>query len=160
MKFLILIVLSFMLTACGDSPLLNKDSSDKDTSEKFQFESSLSFSNIRAAQSDSRGNDISANKYQVQGLWQVGPNLENENKILIVISDADGNRTDLPLKLDPYIWMAGMGHGSFPIKVTKVETGLYELSEIFFTMGGYWDFHLDFLFQDSIIDGVKWPINL
>jgi hypothetical protein len=155
----LLLVILFLFSGCGDSPLLNTEPAKK-KNENIQFQSTVSFSNLRGTQADSRGNDLSKNEYDIQGIWQIGPNLKQENKILVLITDEDGNRIDLPLEIEPYIWMPDMGHGSFPIKVTRIETGLIELSEIFFTMGGYWDFILEFKSNDKIIDEVKWPLNL
>lgn len=160
MKLSIFILSILILSSCGKSPFLKNSEKDGGTPKGTVFESDLRFSTIRGTQSDSSGNDISKSLYKVNGVWQIGPNLDSENKLLIIVSDEQGDRVDLPLTLDPYIWMPDMGHGSFPIKLTRIGDGIYELSEIFFTMGGYWDFHIEFRFNDLVVEEILWPINL
>ena len=44
---------------------------------------------------------------------------------------------------EPHIllWMPGMGHGSSPVRIERVDVGRYFASEIFFIMTGEWDIH-------------------
>ena len=54
-----------------------------------------------------------------------------------------------------------MGHGSFPVTIKKVGEGVYEASEIFFTMPGRWDVHFELYDnQGKIVDESLWPIEL
>ncbi len=149
----------FILVSCGNSPFLN----EKDVSaekQSIKYNGIVSFEKINRNVRDSRNNDISLSHYKIDGLWQVGPNLEAENKLVLIVTDSDGNRVDLPLEFEIYLWMPGMGHGSFPISIKKISTGIIELSEVFFTMGGYWDLHIGLKDGESLIDELKWPINL
>lgn len=37
------------------------------------------------------------------------------------------------------LWMPSMGHGSSPVKIIRLDIGIYRASEIFFIMPGPWD---------------------
>ncbi len=149
----------FLLVSCGNSPFLN----EKDVSgekQSIKYNGIVSFEKINRNARDSRNNDISLTHYKIDGIWQVGPDLNTENRLIIVLSDIEGNRVDLPLEFNIYLWMPGMGHGSFPISINKISVGVYELTEVFFTMGGYWDLHIGLKDGEHLIDELKWPINL
>ena len=37
------------------------------------------------------------------------------------------------------LWMPSMGHGSSPVKIERLDVGVFKASEIFFIMPGPWD---------------------
>ena len=49
-----------------------------------------------------------------------------------------------PPNVSVILWMPGMGHGSSPVTVARLDVGTYRASEVFFTMGGDWEirFHV------------------
>lgn len=157
----ILLFLICTFLSCGKSPFLNEESSNsKGNGSQTAFQSNFSLTNATRSTRDSRGQSIFSQKYLVKGFWQVGPSVGNENKLTIMLIDQGGEYVDLPLEWDIYLWMPGMGHGSFPITVTKLSTGIYQLTEVFFTMDGYWDLHLGLRDEESLVDEVRWPIDL
>jgi hypothetical protein len=40
------------------------------------------------------------------------------------------------------LWMPSMGHGSSPVTVERLSTGVYRASRVFFTMKGDWEIHV------------------
>ena len=83
-----------------------------------------------------------------------------EVSMAVVFSDAQGQLKDPKNKFTMKLWMPDMGHGSFPITIKKVGTGIYEVSDMFFTMPGYWDIHFELQKGDQVIDEVLWGIDL
>lgn len=156
MKSLFFIFL-FLTISCGKSPFEKDTSSENDQSlGEFSSYITVSSSEDRSSRSDDNKNL----KYKLNGVWEVGPNLEDENKLLFVILGENGERVS-DLNLHIYIWMPTMGHGSFPISVVEIADGIYEFSEIFFTMPGLWDIHFQVLGKDEkILSEVKWSLTL
>lgn len=48
---------------------------------------------------------------------------------------------DLSGEANVLLWMPGMGHGSSPTKVERLDTGTYRASQVFFVMPGEWEIH-------------------
>jgi hypothetical protein len=119
----------------------------------------VTFNNTNGSLRDSAGTEIRGKSYTLNATWTVGPNTEFENRLLLFITNENGARVDIPFDLDMYLWMPEMGHGSFPFTQTKIAVGIYEITEVFFTMGGYWDLHIDFIENNQIVEEIKWPID-
>ena len=49
--------------------------------------------------------------------------------------------TDLPGDVNVLLWMPGMGHGSSPTKVQRLDVGTYRVTQVFFVMPGEWEIH-------------------
>ena len=49
------------------------------------------------------------------------------------------------------LWMRDMGHGSTPIKITKLSNGIYLLEEITFIMTVEWQLHIELKDQSNKI---------
>lgn len=47
---------------------------------------------------------------------------------------------DPPQELSFVLWMRDMGHGSAPTQTTKLDTGTFRVTNIFFVMPGDWEF--------------------
>lgn len=86
--------------------------------------------------------------------------LYDENKMTLEFRSIQGLLIDPPYKIEVYIWMPDMGHGSFPISVSKKSEGIYQLNDIYFTMPGLWDFHFILKEGETIVDEFVWPITL
>jgi hypothetical protein len=133
--------------SCGDSPFL------KDSKETPQVERS-----VQGLQTEIK---FPAKSYNVSRFWRRGPLVVDESRMLVVITDSTGRPISPDEALEAKIWMPTMGHGSFPISVEEVAPGVYELKDVFFTMEGYWDFHLMLVGADGqTVDEVKWGLNL
>lgn len=137
---LIILLTLILLPSCGDSPFLEDDSTPTEGVNSTQALGS----ELNLALTKSQ---LSFNYY-----WQTGPHIGNESKLLIIISDKDGRPADPEKEFSVMIWMPTMGHGSFPISVSKVQQGIYEAKEIFFTMPGLWDIHFQLLNEGNSLD--------
>jgi hypothetical protein len=157
MKFVILLL--FVLISCGKSPFLDESSSSKNNANQNinmseQIELDLG---IRDGQNSGEN---SIGTYEFTGIWQVGPSTSGKNKMLIIIKDQSGNRAKIEHDLQAFLWMPEMGHGSSPIKTTKIDDGIYELTNISFIMSGLWDMHFEFKYNDIVVEEVIWDLNL
>jgi hypothetical protein len=137
------LVLLLFLVSCGDSPFL-----DKDTDAKVSGNSGLQASSA-----------VLLGDYKVEVEFDGDIVLYDNNNVIITFK-RETQFTDPKNNFHAYLWMPDHGHGSFPIKVERLGKGIYKMSEVYFTMPGYWDLHLQFKEDDEILDEYKWPINL
>ena len=78
--------------------------------------------------------------------WLQPPRAPEENVMLIEWKDAAGRQIEPPGAFKVVVWMPDMGHGSSPTKIARYAdrsgrptVGMYRVSDIYFTMGGYWE---------------------
>lgn len=73
--------------------------------------------------------------------WQKMPTEEEFGSFdFRIYRTVDGGKVleDVP-GLHVMLWMPGMGHGSSPITLERLETGTYRASRVFFSMRGEWE---------------------
>jgi hypothetical protein len=143
MKFVLLMALLF-LTSCGESPLFN-----------HKTEASFSHSAYFAV---ADANRFSKTDYSFTINWDKAPAM-GENKFILRTwnknsGTINGPYQDLPADFFSYLWMPAMGHGSVPFKFKKIATGEYEVSNVYFIMGGDWQLHLQLKNGSQVIDEV------
>lgn len=68
--------------------------------------------------------------------------------------------TDLPYLPSFILWMPSMGHGSSPTQVSRVETGTYRASQIFFPMPGAWEMRILLKQGDRVDDEAVVPVEI
>lgn len=151
----------FILFSCGASPFLQdkKSSTHKTRTENIEGEFNL---NTQVATRGENNTELSPyiQKLRLTAIWQVSPSLNEQGRLMVLLSDEAGSRSGTPLEFNAFLWMPTMGHGSFPITITKIDEGIYELTDIFFTMPGVWDIHFELINKTKIIDEVKWELNI
>lgn len=89
--------------------------------------------------------------------WQSGPEVSNESLLKIEWKNgADHSPTEPPGAFEVALWMPDMGHGSAPTQIQRVLdaqgqplTGVYQISNIYFVMGGDWDVNVTLTYQDG-----------
>lgn len=140
MKFFIIVFL-FSLIACGKSPLLKQK-------EVVAGSSSLETSKI-----------LSSVNLKLNLHWITPINSTQEAKAILLVTK-DKLATDLPQEFSLFLWMPSMGHGSSPISVTKLATGVYQLSEVYFIMEGIWQLKIQLKKANSITDEVQFEYSL
>lgn len=143
MRLFSLLIFITLLTSCGKSPFTGS------LSDPFRGDDSLE-TKLR----------FETEALTITREWNKGPLLYDSSKITISFLDTAGNRADPVGSFKAYLWMPNMGHGSYPITITKVAVGIYELTDVYFTMGGLWDFHLQLEENGNIYDSVSWPLTL
>ena len=144
MKLLFLILFSLFFS-CGKSPFLKTPSSEQRVILPQMPEEGLYFEN---------------EKLNITHYFSSEINIGEEVTVAVVFSDAQGRLKDPKAHFSMKLWMPDMGHGSFPITIKKVSTGIYEARDLFFTMPGYWDIHFELKKEDQVIDEVLWGIDL
>jgi hypothetical protein len=58
------------------------------------------------------------------------------------------------------LWMPGMGHGSAPVKVSRIDVGTFRADNVFFTMKGDWEIHVQLKEGDVVQDEAVIPMAL
>jgi hypothetical protein len=96
----------------------------------------------------------------IQLNWLTGINTTEEGKVVVLLTKNGALFDEAEVTLNAYLWMKSMGHGSSPIVITKLTTGIYQLSELYFTMTGDWQLHLTLSKNNSIIDEVEFMYDL
>lgn len=150
--FLFLFV--FLSFSCGKSPFMNE------SSEKQKESASTEFEGVLVTGRSTRVEQNEKMQYKLRLLWEVGPDQNGENKLVLLVNDLNGKRVSFSKDFNAYIWMPSMGHGSSPISIHEVSEGIYELSDIYFIMGGHWEFYIQLKENQQIFGELKWPINL
>lgn len=76
------------------------------------------------------------------------------------LADASPVPVDLAQDIAIVLWMPGMGHGSSPVKVERVDMGTYLATEVFFTMKGAWEIRVQLKNNAVLKDQALVPITL
>lgn len=68
------------------------------------------------------------------------PVVNQDSPFQIIFSDESLNPVDpTPVFVDLWMNMGGHGHGSAPVKTTKLQEGVYRIDNVYFVMGGMWE---------------------
>lgn len=129
---------------CGDSPFLKDDAPIP--KPPVQNGEALFFSK---------------SKMRMEFFWRQGPHIGEESKILLVLTDDNGRPAASSSQFSVKIDMPEMSHDNWPVKVSPIGVGVYELTEMFFTMEGLWV--IQFQMKDvsgKLIEEVKWSLQL
>ncbi len=81
--------------------------------------------------------------------------LLEENRFLAIFTENNKLLSD-EFTLKAKLWMPTMNHGSYPITIKKLSPGVFQLEEVFFTMEGLWDLHLEIYKNDKLYAELKW----
>lgn len=133
----------FLITACGESPLLNHElESNKilTKNELIEFES-LQFSKTN---------------FSFSVFWEEGPRLGQSRFVMKTwdknLGTFNGPYQNLNKELHIFLWMPSMGHGSVPVKITQTGQGEYIVSDVQFIMGGRWEIKFQLKESDQVLD--------
>ena len=142
---LIPLALLLLLAACGESPLFNHkmEKSFLSRDQIFVENNGISFNKVDSS-------------FRLD--WKVGPELGESRFILKTWNNSagtfNGPYTDLPYQLQVVLWMPAMGHGSAPTKITKLSSGEYDVSSVYFIMNGKWEIKVQLLNDGKVFDEV------
>jgi hypothetical protein len=139
--FVLISILS--LVSCGKSPLLKQISKEQGTIQTMDTQKSF--------------NTTSQN---IQLNWITSINTTEEGKAIVLLTKNGAIFDDSNYSLGAYLWMKSMGHGSSPIVITKLANGVYQLSELYFSMTGDWQLHLTLNKNNSIIDDIEYGLSI
>lgn len=80
-------------------------------------------------------------------IWR--PNLADESELLEEVKD----------DVSVFLWMPSMNHGSSPVTVKQEDIGTYRVSDVFFTMPGEWEIHIQLKNNNEVKDQVAIPFT-
>ena len=143
--------LMFILTSCGESPLLN-----------HQLEKNNMIQDTFRSSSDVQYFEKSG--FSLVVFWAEGPQMGGSRFIIKTwkngLGTASGPYQDLPKVLNIFLWMPSMGHGSAPVKIRKLTDGEYEVSEVQFIMAGKWEMKFQLKEGVQVMDEIIIPVIL
>lgn len=142
MKNFTILFFLFILSACGKSPLLNLKT--KEISGNLGLETQRIFK---------------SNGIKLKITWISNINSIDKGQAVLVASK-DGTLIDLPEPYSIYLWMPDMNHGSSPITIDQLSTGIYKLTDIYFIMDGYWQLRTLLKSGDHAIEEIFFEYNL
>lgn len=85
--------------------------------------------------------------------WTQGPQTPAESEFILKFWNAQTAKSTGPY-MDPVqnlsvvLWMPSMGHGSSPVKIEKIENGIYRVRRVYFIMPGDWEVRM--FLKDSV----------
>lgn len=89
------------------------------------------------------------NSLQAEATWQHGPVVMDESILKIEWKTTSNNNLIDPESFEVVLDMPAMNHGSDDTVIKKLSIGVYEVSNIYFVMGGDWDVNVIVTFKDG-----------
>ncbi len=157
---LTVIILSFVLSACLQSPILNHANADSNSTASID---------TKSADCAFEFNKLSLCAFIE---WTKKPSDEEKGEFVIRFYDpkassAKGPYIDPGYTVSSKLWMPSMGHGSSPVKVnqligsdSKPVVGVYNASEVYFMMPGLWEIYIILKQDKTVIDQAKIEVNI
>lgn len=143
-NFKTIFLITFLFISCGKSPLLMQKKEREEVVNQSSLEATRTFS---------------TSGHQVNLIWLTPINSMEEGHFLL-ISKKDNFASDLPENFSLFLWMVSMGHGSSPVIIKKIATGVYDVSEVYFIMDGLWQIRLQLKNSEKILEEVNFSYNL
>lgn len=83
--------------------------------------------------------------------WENEPSDGSFSSLIMTFFKKDAPEVGIDPHFTPltYLWMPSMGHGSAPVSMEKIDTGIYRASRIYFSMPGEW------LVRYQLLEGKK-----
>ncbi len=159
-QIVMFLVTSSLLTACGQSPLLNHVEA---------LSPGASDQKLNQSPRQQTPCDVQFTNLEICGrlTWISGPQIGDDSPFTVAFfaqggSTADSETaTELPGNLKIQLWMPSMGHGSAAVKITSLGNGVYQVTNVQFLMAGDWD--IRFWVQDTSgkrLDSTKIELSL
>lgn len=85
--------------------------------------------------------------------WEKYPS-ESETGTFVVrfTNPTSGTLVDPGLSLKVILWMPSMGHGSRPVSITRLSSGVYRVDQVYFTMPGVWQIRFQLHQSNTIVE--------
>lgn len=89
--------------------------------------------------------------------WVQGPKSPDESEFIVKFWDKNAGTEQGPF-IDPVqslsivLWMPSMGHGSSPVKIEKLQDGVFRVRKVYFIMPGDWEIRFIYKNQKLVID--------
>ena len=141
-----LIILSlWLLSACADPKYVAKEGAGQ---------------NYRKAEAEKAQFDPSGIPLWIS--WEKKPSADQFGSFLIKTgrenaADKSPIPEDLEGEIRVILWMPSMGHGSSPVTVTKMDTGTFRASKVFFSMPGEWEVRIQRTVNGAMVEQAVIP---
>ena len=91
--------------------------------------------------------------------WNEGPYVSKYSSFNLIPLDNTAELSSLEPKIE--LWMPSMGHGSRPVKLTRLENKEYLVEQVFFMMKGQWEIRIKLLDKNNVvIEESKFSLSL
>lgn len=89
--------------------------------------------------------------------WVQGPRSSSESEFVVKfwnkgLATMQGPYADPVQSLSIVLWMPSMGHGSSPVKIEKLQEGVFRVRKVFFIMPGDWEIRFIYKNQNLVVD--------
>ena len=86
--------------------------------------------------------------------WNQFPSEESFGSFTMKFFAEENPTAYISPKLSPSVklWMPSMGHGSSPVIIKMVSDGIYEVTDVYFTMLGEWEIRFQLKNNDEVIE--------
>ena len=92
--------------------------------------------------------------------WEVLPTEEDFGQFLIKIWQPNlADESEFVEDVSVFLWMPSMNHGSSPVTIKQVDIGTYRVNDVFFTMPGEWEIHIQLKNNNEVKDQVAIPFT-
>lgn len=142
-KNFLLILITLSIISCGKSPLQMK----KDSNE-IQGQTGLEATKVFST----TGNAIDL-------IW-LSPINSNDVGHFLLISKKNKIASDIPTDFKIFLWMPSMGHGSSPVTIKKIATGIYDVTDVYFIMDGDWQIKVQLKTGTSILEELNFSYSI
>ncbi len=143
-------VLVLLLTACARPDYIDPLQNAKQDNTEHSNACTLTFASTKTCASIE---------------WTQGPQSPNESEFIVKFWNAQtgnvqGPFQDPPETLSVVLWMPSMGHGSSPVKIEKIQDGVFRVRKVFFIMPGDWEIRFFLKNQTTQIDQATFKLVL
>lgn len=132
----------FALLGCGKSPLFNHQNAPA----------------IKEELKNTAGCAVKLSKENlcVNYTWVKKPTEEEKGSFTLLFTNPEsGELTDPKPTVFVKLWMPSMGHGSSPTKTARASKGTYDVTEVFFVMGGEWEIWIQLKDGNKVLEQTK-----
>jgi len=139
LKFFVLLFITLLFfVSCGKSPL-QLEKKTMESSGENNIEVTKKFKTLD----------------QTIELFWLRPRNTLEAGRFLLISKKNKVAYDLPENFKIILWMPSMGHGSSPVLINKIGTGVYDVSEVYFIMDKDWQIKVQLIEGANILEEVN-----
>jgi len=132
-----------VISSCGRSPL-QLEKNQNENAGNVNLEVPKKFSSINQT---------------LEIIWLSPRNIIEASHFLL-ITKKNQVAYDLPDNYKIQLWMPSMGHGSSPLLVNKIATGVYDVSEVYFIMSGDWQIKVQLLEGSKTIEEINFNYDI
>ena len=92
-------------------------------------------------------------------IW-LSPINSNDVGHFLLISKKNKIASDIPTDFKIFLWMPSMGHGSSPVTIKKIATGIYDVTDVYFIMDGDWQIKVQLKTGTSILEELNFSYSI